>query len=404
MNVVKDRRDLVGFARRARARQGLVRAVEVSLRVLFYALLIALAALVASKCLGWTVPVREGAIALVSTIAAAGVIALFFPRRHLLETAAEVDLRAGWKERLSSALALPAVTRPMEQALVEDVRTRLQEHKPSRLFPFRAPRELKFSPVVAVLIAAVSYLVPQLDLMGYVAREKQKKQDKEDISLAIEKLERRKKELGKSDKPTDKVKNAIKKIDALASEFEKHPPQDRKDALAQISKLSDELKDLKDELSKSAALAEKIQKAAGDKGGESGELGKLLREGKFAEAVQQLAKMRNALQEGKLTPAEREKLRKELEALAEKMAKDKDLNEVEKKLAQAMQGLREGNEKDLEGLQQELGKMDGELSEQEQLAEALKDLESLSDALAKGQGECPVCGKKHGKDGKDGKG
>jgi hypothetical protein len=405
MNVVNDRKDLLRFARRARARQGLVRAVDVALRAAFYALCAALAALLAAKFFGVMVPVRESVIGLCSVIGAAGLLALFFPRKDLLETAAEVDARAGWKERLSSALALPSLSHPMEQALVDDVREKLQKQRPSSLFPLRAPRELKFSPIVAIAIAGVAYLVPQVDVFGFIAREKEKKKEKEEISLAIEKLERRKKELEKSDKPMDKVKDAIKKIDALASEFQKHPPPDRKEAMAQISKLSDELKQLKDELGKTAALAEKLQKAAGEKGGDTGELGKLMREGKFAQAVQELAKMRNALQEGKMTPAEREKLRKQMEALAEKLAKDKDLNEIEKKLAQAMKGMQEGQEKDLEGLQKELGKMDGELSEKEMLAEALKDLENLNDALAKGQGECPNCGKKKGdKDGCDGKG
>jgi hypothetical protein len=403
MSVVNERKDLVGFARRARARQGLVRAVDVALRALFYALCAALAALMCAKFFGLLIPIKESVIALAAVVGVAALVGLFFPRRNLLETAAEVDLRAGWKERLSSALALPALTHPMEFALVDDVRSKLKEHKPSRLFPLRAPRELKFSPAVAVAIAAVAYFVPQVDLLGYVARDKEKRKEKEEISLAIERLEKRKKELEKNDRPMDKVRDAIKKIDALASELQKNPPPDRKEALAQISKLSDELKQLKDELSKGAALAEKLQKAAGEKGGDSGELGKLMREGKFGQAVQELAKMRNALQEGKMTPAEREKLRKQMEALAEKLSKDKDLNEIEKKLAQAMKGMQEGEEKDLDGLQKQLGQMDGELNEKEQLAEALKDLENLSDALAKGQGECPKCGKKHDKDGKDGK-
>jgi len=408
MNVVDNRKDLLRYARRARARQGLVRAVDVALRATFYALCAALLGLLTMKFLGLEIPIRESAIGLGGIIAFAALIALFFPRRDLLETAAEVDLRAGRKERLSSALAIPQLSHPMEHALVDDVREKLKEHKPSRLFPLRAPWELKFTPVIAGIIAAVSYFVPQVDVFGFIAREKEKKKEKEEISLAIERLERRKKELEKSDKPLDKVKDAIKKIDALASDLQKNPPPDRKEALAQISKLSDELKQLKDELGKTAALAEKLQKAAGEKGGDTGELGKLMREGKFAQAVQELAKMRNALQEGKMTPAEREKLRKQMEALAEKLAKDKDLNEIEKKLAQAMKGMQEGQEKDLEGLQKELGKMDGELTEKEMLAEALKDLENLNDALAKGKGDCPNCGKpknpKDGKDGCDGKG
>lgn len=397
MNVVNDRKDLLRFARRARARQGLVRAVDVTLRALFYALCAALAGLVTAKVLGLDIPIRGSLVGLVTVVGLAGLIARFFPRRDLLETAAAVDHRAGWKERLSSALALPALNHPMEFALIDDVREKLKEQKPSQLFPFRAPRELKLTPVIAIAIAAVTYFVPQVDLLGYVAREKEKRKDKEEISLAIEKLEHRKKELEKNDKAMDKVKDAIKKIDALATELQKNPPPDRKEAIAQISKLSDELKQLKDELAKGAALAEKLQKAASDKGAETGELGKLFREGKFAEAVQELAKMRNALQEGKLSPAEREKLRKEMENLAEKMAKDKDLGGMEKKLAEAMQGLKDGDEKGLEGLQKELGKMESELSEAEQLAEAMKDLENLSDALAKGEGDCPKCGEKKGK-------
>jgi hypothetical protein len=402
MNVVNERKDLVRFARRARARQGLVRAVDVALRTAFYALCAALAALLAAKFFGVVIPVRESAIGLCAVIGLAGLIALFFPRKDLLETAAEVDRRAGWKERLSSALALPALSHPMERALVDDVRERLKQQAPSSLFPIQAPRELKFSPVVAIAIAGVAYLVPQVDVFGFIAKEKEKRKEKEEISLAIERLERRKKELEKSDRSLDRVKDAIKKIDALAAEMQKNPPADRKEALAQISKLSDELKQLKDDLAKGAALAEKLQKAASEKGGDTGELGKLMREGKFAEAVRELAKMRNALQEGKLSPAEREKLRKQLEALAEKLAnkQDKELNEIEKKLAQAMKGLDQNNEKDLDGLQQQLGQLEADLNEKDALAEALQDLENLADALAKGEGECPSCGKKKCKDGK----
>jgi DNA repair exonuclease SbcCD ATPase subunit len=399
---VNERKDLVRFARRARARQGLVRAVDVGLRTAFYALCAALAALISAKVFGFTIPVRESVIGFCAVIAVAGLLALFFPRKGLLETAAEVDLRAGWKERLSSALSLSELTHPMEHALVDDVREKLKQHQPSGLFPLRAPWELRLAPVVAVVIAVVANLVPQMDVLGLISRASEKEKDKKEVASALEKLmDKRKKELDKNERLSDKVKDAIKKIDALAAELQKNPPPDRKEALAQISKLSDQLKQLKDELAKGAALAEKLQKAAAEKGSDSGELGKLIREGKFQEAVQELAKMRNALQEGKLTPAEREKLRKQMEALAEKLAnKDKDLNEFEKKLAQAMKGLNDGNEKDLDGLQKQLGQLEADLNEKEQLAEALKDLENLSDALAKGEGECPSCNKKH----KDGKG
>jgi hypothetical protein len=397
MNVVNDRKDLVRFARRARARRGLVRAVEVSLRALFYALCASFLALLAAKLLSLSIPVPESAVGLAALVLLSGLIAAFVPRLDLLESAAAVDERAGWKERLSSALAIPVLQHPMEAALVEDVRERLRDQKPSRLFPLRAPRELRFAPLPALAIAAVAFLVPPQDLLGLAAREKEKVREKKEIAAAVEKLEARKKALEKSDRPMEKAKEALKKIEALAAEFQKNPPADRKEAVAEISKLSDEIKKMKEELSKSGALAERMQKAAAEKGGDTGELGKMIREGNFSKAVQELAKMRNALQEGKLSKEEREKLQRQMEALAEKMSKDKELSEMEKKLAKAIQGLKDGDEKGLEDLQKQLSQLEGDQAESEQLAESLKDLENLSDALAKGEGECPVCGKKKGK-------
>src|SRR6185295_4102987 len=197
------------------------------------------------KLFGLSIPIRESVIALLGVIGVAALIALFFPRKDLLESAAEVDQRAGWKERLSSALALPALNHPMERALVDDVREKLKDQKASALFPLRAPRELKLTPVIAIAIAAVSYFVPQVDLLGYVARDKEKKKEKEEISLAIERLEKRKKDLEKNDKAMDKVKDAVKKIDALATELQKNPPPDRKEAIAKITNLNEELKQLK---------------------------------------------------------------------------------------------------------------------------------------------------------------
>src|SRR6185436_4751280 len=231
MNIVNERKDLLRYARRARARQGLVRGVEVALRALFYSLCAALVALLAVRFFGLPLLVKEGVLALAGIVFVSGLIALFFPRKDLLETAAEVDLQAGWKERLSSALALPRLNHPMEFALVEDVREKLKEQRPSRLFPLRAPRELKFSPIVAIAIAAVAYLVPQVDLFGVIAKEREKKKDKEEVAQALEKLlDRRKKESDKNDKLPDKIKDALKKIDALAAELQKNPPPDRKEA------------------------------------------------------------------------------------------------------------------------------------------------------------------------------
>jgi hypothetical protein len=396
MNIMDERKDLLRFARRARARQALVRGVEAALRAVFYALLLALAAVAAHKLLGAPLPRLEAAGGLGAAVLATGLVLALFPRIDLVRAAAAVDERAGWKERLSSALALPSVSHPMERALVEDVRARLARHSPSRLFPFRAPRELKYAPLAAAALAAAFLWAPRVDLLGLQAREDARKKEKEDLAVAVEKLEKTRKALERSDQPFERVREALKKIDALAAELQKTPPPEKRDALAAINTLADELKKMKNELSKSDALAEKMQKAMARDGGETGELGQKIKEGKFNEAAQELAKLRNKLQEGKMTPEEKEKIKKQMEALAEKLSKEKELSEFEKKLAQALKGVEMGDERMLDGLQQALSALDGELAEEDMLADALKDLENLADALAKDKGECPVCGEEGG--------
>jgi hypothetical protein len=389
MNIVDDRRDILRYARRARARQILVRSVEGFLRGLFWATGLAFLALAAHRLLGTPLPYVPAAIALGATALAAGLLTAFFPWIDLVRAAGAVDERAGWKERLSSALALASVDHPMERALLEDVRTLLKRHKPSELFPFRVPRELKWMPLVLVAIAAGYTWMPAVDFLGFQAEARQKQKDKEEVAETVVKLEKLRKDLQKDAQSLEKVKDILRKIEQLENELHKNPPPDKKETLAQITKLAEELQKLKNELGKSEALAEKLQKAASKDSGEAGELGQKLKEGKFAEAAQELAKLRNALQEGKLSKEEREKLKKQMEALAEKLGKDKELSEFEKKLREAMQGMELGQEQMMDGLQQALSGLDGELDQADSLEEALKDLESLADALAKEHGECP---------------
>jgi hypothetical protein len=390
MNIVGDRKDLLRFARRARARLGLVRAVETFFRALFWAVCAAFAAVLAVRLFGLPLLVAPAGAVLGGAVLVAALGSLIFPRLSLVQAAAAVDRHAGWKERLSSALALPAPQHPMELALVDDVRGRLRTQSPSDLFPLRAPRELRWTPLAALALAAVSYWLPPVDLFGLAARADEQRKQTESVRMAVEKLEQRKKTLEKDGRALERMKEAGKRMDELQAELSKTPPPSPQEALAQIAKTADELKKLKDELSRSAGLADKLRKAASERpDSDAGELGKLLKEGKFAEAAQELAKMRNALQEGKMTPAEREKLRKQMDALAEKLSKDKALSELERKLAQAMKGLEQGDEKALDGLQQDLSQLDADQAEGEGLGQALKDLERLADALAKGRHECP---------------
>ncbi len=393
LNTIVDlRKDIVRFACRARVRLAFVRGLEWATRSLLWVSLLAVLAVAVHKLFGVMLPAYESAAVAAGIVILTGVIAALFPPIPLVQAAAALESAAGWKERFSSALLLQGVTHTMEAALLEDVKERLARTSPSKLLPVRAPRELRWAPVFAVAAALGFWLAPQVDLMGVVAKREEKEKEKKELVEAIKKIEAKKKDLEKREQLSEGVKQALQKIDAMLKEFEKTPPADKKEAMSKLSSLSEELKKMKSELARSQALAEKLQLALSKDMDESGELGKLLKEGKFEAAAQELARMRNKLQDGTMTPEEREKLRKQMDALAQKLkdAKDREsLKEIEKKLADAQEGLGENKEEKLEGLQEELNELGDAMEDADALADALRDLEDLADSLAKGKGECP---------------
>src|ERR1043166_256091 len=224
MNIVDGRREIVQFARRARGRQVFVRGLIGIQRALFWALLLALVALLVSRFFGLRLPWIHGVEALGVVVLVAALAQAFLPRLDLFQAACRADQQAGWKERLSSCLALPTAVQPMEQALVDDVRERLKSASASRLFPLRPARELKWVPVVAGAPAVAWFVLPVFDILGVEAKQKEAEKNKEELKAAVQKLEERKKKLEKDERPLDRVKDAIRKIEALANELHKDPP------------------------------------------------------------------------------------------------------------------------------------------------------------------------------------
>ena len=378
----------------------MVRGVEGAFRTAFYASLIALVAVAAHRLFAMPVPWMPLLIGLGGAILAVGLLSAFIPRIALVEAAAAVDARAGWKERLSSALAIDSATHPMELALLEDVTARAASMRPSRLFPLRLPRESRFT-AIAILAAVVAHFwIPPLDLFGVAAKEKEGTEERRRIESVLEKLEKKKAELLADEKVPQRVKDALAKIDELAKELQKTPPPEKKETLAKVGKLADELKKMKDELAKAESLADQLQKAAKrDSAGELGKLGEKLRQGRFQEAAQELAKMQQALKEGSMSDEDKEKLKKQLENLAKKLealdkSGDRDSKEFKDKLAKAMKGIEKDDAEMIDGLQESLEALDGEMDESEALGQALKDLDNLADALAQDQARCPSCGEK----------
>lgn len=355
-----------------------------------------------------------------------GIARAFIPGRSLLAIAAEIDAKAGWKERLSSLLALPAVNDPMEHALEEDVAGVIRDTSPAAYFPARLGRESLAVPLLGALIVAALLLLPSMDLFGTRARQQAQKKKEEEIKKAVEKLKKAKTDLDKPKaKPMDKAADAMKKLDELAQQLQQEAP-DKKQTMAEVNKLAEEIKKDRESMENTRSLAEKLQKLAEKaekEKGDTGELGKKIEQGKFHEAAQELAKIRQKmlaeglsqeekqtladqlqnlkeqfenkeradlekkLQDPSLSKEEREKLEERLKQLQERMA---DLKEFAQSMDKAMKGLQDGKEQDLSDLQDALDQLQSELDEMEILEAIEAELEELESELAEGEeGECP---------------
>jgi DNA repair exonuclease SbcCD ATPase subunit len=385
--VVDSRTAIVAFARRARRRLALVRSVYWAQRALFAALWLAVAVIAFERLTGlWIPPAWAIPTAACGVVLLAAAIAYWVPRRGLLSAAAEADAQAGWKEALSSAIALGDPKESMEIALLEDARNRAKNARPAALFPLRAPPELRWMFAPAVLVIAALFL-PRLDLLGVEAEAKKEEQKKSQFQKVVEKLEKNREKLAKGEKverPAMVAVEAMRELERLQEELGKNP-MERKQAMAELSRAEEKLRDLQKELADSRELAARLQKAMEKQGEDAGELGKKIKQGKFDEAADELAKLRNKMQEGKLTEGEKRELSEKLEALQSRLGDDKNLDKFEKAISKALEGLGENREMDFEEFQDALQELDGDMAQLEALEDVLREMQGMKEDLAKGE-------------------
>lgn len=383
--------------RRARRHIRFSRGLSAFLRACFWMALVAAGLMTWHKLAAHPLPWGPIAASLAGAALLVGLSAAFVPRVGLVAAAAELDARAGWKSRVSSLMTLPEIVQPMEQALLHDVNERIRGLEVAPLFPVHFPRESRWLPVALLAIGGAFFLprwaVPVSSPSG---GEEVARKEKERVGAAVVKLKKAADDRKKDpDKKMDKANAAGERLQKLATAMQDAPPS-RRQMLEKLESEREHLREEKAGFEETRAMADKIQKALEGKQGETGELGEKIREGRFEEAADEIAKMRQKLADGTMTEAEKKELAQEMQALMEKLAdssKRQDLSEFEKSMAEALQGLQNENGQSMEGLEQMLDEMASDLAQSDALQSMMEDLESMTDELAKGDGSCPSCGK-----------
>lgn len=383
--------------RRARFHLRLSRGLHAALRACFWLSLTAAGLMAYHKLAAHPLPWGPIAAGLAGAALLVGLSAAFVPRIGLVTAAAELDARAGWKTRVSSLLALPEIVQPMERALLNDVNERVRGLEVGPLFPLCFPRESRRLPL-ALLAIAGAFFLPRwaVPTAAPADGDEVARKEKERVGAAVVKLKKAAEERGKDpDRKMEKANAAGERLQKLAATMQDAPPS-RRQMLEKLESERETLRQEKSSFEETRAMADKIQKALEGKQGETGELGEMIREGRFQEAADEIAKMRQKLAGGALTEAEKKELAQNMQALMDKLAdssKRQDLSEFEKSMADALQGLQNGDGQSMEGLEQMLDDMASDLAQSDALQSMMEDLESMTDELAKGDGSCPSCGK-----------
>lgn len=288
------------------------------MRATFWALLVAALALAL-----WPDALVE--LALVAL--AAGVLAAFVltatRRPDVRALAKQYDDWAGWKDRLSSSVELQGEgDRPMVQALLEEARATAGEVDAEEALPLELPREGYLLPVPAILGVLVLLIVNAFS-PPVIANPELEATIADQVARIEEFLSQE-----RAKDPTPRRRELIERLEQLTQELTREPT-DKKDALAQIAKLTQDLeRDREEQEKQRLELRETIESF--QKSEKTEQLAADLENGEWGEAMDRIQELIDELQR----EIDRKREAGELEGLEELEAQLRELEELQAKLMQ----------------------------------------------------------------------
>lgn len=308
--------------------------------------------------------------------------------RSALDAAMEIDRRFELKERVASSLSLsPAdAETPAGRALTEDAVRAVKKLEIDEKFRIRLGRAA-WLPLGPALLA--------LMLVGFVENKAQSSIDPHGDLLTNEQRNNASQELRKrlvqtrKDAASKGLKDAeelLLKVDKDIEKLAAKKDSDRKQTLVKLNDLSKELADRRQKLGGDQEMRKQL---AGMKGMEQGPGDKMIdamKDGKWDAAKQELAKLQEKLQSGKLDPAAQKQLEKQLGQLEKKLkeaaaSRQQAMENLKKQIEQAK---REGKLGDAADLQQKLDQMAQQQNQMKQLEKMANQLAKAKQAMQKG--------------------
>jgi hypothetical protein len=314
-------------------------------------------------------------------VLAAGVALFSGPSR--LDAAVALDRVFHLNERVSSALNLPEYLResPAGAALVSDAIRKVTDLDVGAEFGLRLPRRawvVLIPGAAALLLLLVPTWVPRAAVASTAEAVDTKAMAKQAQALT-KKIASQRQAIDKEKFPeADKL---LAKIEKKAQDLAKAPPGAKDKLMVELNALTDALKERQKQLGSPDQINRQLQrlKELGSQG-PADQFAKELARGDFKKAAEQLQKLQEKLQSGKLTEAEKKALKEQLAEAAKKLHELANLEQRKKQLEEA----RKNGALSQAQFEREMEKLQEQSKALKQLQQLASKLNHASDALAKG--------------------
>ncbi len=303
-----------------------------------------------------------------------------------LDAAVAIDRAFRLNERVSSAWTLPNDLRetPAGRAVIADASLKLAGLDVAAEFGLRIPRRawvVLIPATAAVLLLFAPAWVPSSALA--------KTKEALDTKAFAKQTEALSKKIASQRQTIDKQKfpEADKLLAALAKktdELAKAPPAAKDKLMVELNALTDALKDRQKQLGSPEQVNRQLKqlKELGAQG-PADQFAKDLARGDFAKAAEQLKKLQEKLQSGKMSEAEKKALKEQLGEMAKKLHELANLEQRKKQLEEA----RKNGGITQQQYEREMQKLQEQAKGLEQLKQLASKLGKAQEALQKGDAQ-----------------
>ena len=295
-----------------------------------------LAALLSHRLLGVGAfpPALAGALA-TGAILAAGV-SWYRRRPGPLEVAVMIDRRLSLRERVSSAWSLRASDDDFARAACAEASERIRGLRVSSAFPVRPTAVWAWAAGAWLALAVGFFLLPELDLLGYLARDRREDRRQDHLRQARTDVEQAQQKLTPIVKAL-KNPELSAELAKLADTAHLEQAQDvQRQAVRKLTEMSDKLKQLQDSPSQQAfqEFQDLLRGLRSPSDGLRAEMNRQIASGEFAKAAQTLRELQKQIEENQLGQKDEAALARQLQDLSRQLA---ELSQDDAALRQALE-------------------------------------------------------------------